>query len=63
MTNDAQAELDSSGEESDVNSPSKDDDSDEQNKAQANQDLIGKDGTACQAISQCNKGACNNKTY
>ena len=54
LTNDAQAELDSHGEESDVDSPSKDDDSDLQNQVQVNQDLIRKDGTAWQplAISQ-----------
>ena len=46
LTNDAQAELDSSGEKSDVDSPSKDDDSDLQNQVQVNQNLIGKDGTA-----------------
>ena len=51
LTNDAQAELDSSGEESDVDSPSEDNDSDLQNQVQVNQDLIGKDGTAWQALA------------
>ena len=51
MTNDAQAELDSSGEKSDVDSPSEDNDSDLQNQVQVNQDLIGKDGTAWQALA------------
>ena len=51
LTNDAQAELDSSGEESDVDSPSEDDDSDLQNQVQVNQDLIGKDGKAWQALA------------
>ena len=50
LTNDAQAELDSSGEESDVDNPSEEDDSDLQNQVQVNQDLIGKDGTAWQAL-------------
>ena len=51
LTNDAQAELDLSGEESDVDSPNKDNNSDIQNQVQANQDLIGKDGTAWQALA------------
>ena len=51
LTNDAQAELDLSGEKSDVDSPSEDDDSDLQNQVQVNQDLIGKDGTAWQALA------------
>ena len=51
LTNDAQPELDSSGEESDVDNPTEDDDSDFQNQAQVNQDLIGKDGTAWQALA------------
>ena len=51
LRNDAQAELDSSGEKSDVDSPSEDDDSDLQNQVQVNQDLIGKDGTAWQALA------------
>ena len=49
LTNNAKAELDSSGEESDVDSLSKDDESDLQNQVQLNQDLIGKDETAWQA--------------
>ena len=48
--NDAQAELDSRGKESNVNSPSEDNDSDLQNQVQVNQDLIGKDGTPWQAL-------------
>ena len=65
MTNDAQAELDSRGEESDVDSPSEDDDSDLQNQVQVNQDLIGKDGTAWQAlaISHVQRGRLQQKTY
>ena len=51
LTNDAQAELDSSGEESDVDSPSEDDDSNLQNQVQVNQNFIGKDGTAWQALA------------
>ena len=51
LTNDAQAELGSSGEKSDVDSPSKDDDSDLQNQVQVNQDLIRKDKTAWQALA------------
>ena len=51
LTNDAQAELDSSGEESNVDSPSKNNNSDVQNLVQVNQDLIGKDGTAWQALA------------
>ena len=51
LTNDTPMELDSSGEESDVASPSGDDDSDLQNQVQVNQDLIGKDGTAWQALA------------
>ena len=50
LTNDAQAELNSNGDESDVDSPSEDDDSDLQNQVQVNQDLIRKDGTAGQAF-------------
>ena len=50
LTNDAQAELDLSGKESDVDIPKEDDDSDLQNQVQVNQDLIGKDGTAWQAL-------------
>ena len=65
LTNDAPAELDSRGEESDVDSPSKDDDSNLQNQVRVNQDLIKKDGTAWQLwlFFMCNQGACNNKTY
>ena len=51
LINDAQAELDSNGEESDVDSPSEDHDSDLWNQVQVNQDLIGKDGTAWQALA------------
>ena len=51
MTNDAQAELDSSGEESDVDSPSEDDSNNLQNQVQVNQDLIEKDGTAWQTLA------------
>ena len=51
LKNDAQAELDSSGEKSDVDSPSENDDSDLQNQVQVNQDLIGKDETAWQALA------------
>ena len=51
LTNDTQAELDSSGEQSDVDSPSEDNDNDSQNHVQVNQDLIGKDGTAWQALA------------
>ena len=51
LTNDTQAELDSRGEKSEVDSPSKDDDSDLQNQMQVNQDLIKKDGTAWQALA------------
>ena len=53
LTNDAQAqaELDSSGEKLEVNSPSEDDDSDLQNQVQVNQDLIGKYGTAWQVLA------------
>ena len=42
LTNDAQAELDSRGEESDVDSPIEDEDRDLQNQVQVNQDLTGK---------------------
>ena len=58
LTNDSQAELDSSGEESNVVSPSEDDNSDSQNQVQANQDLIEKDETAGQtlAISHVQRG-------
>ena len=51
LTNDAQVELGSRGEESDVDSSSEDDDSDLQNQVQVNQDLIRKDGTAWQALA------------
>ena len=51
LTNDAQVELDSNWKESDVDSPSKDNDSDLQNQVQVNQDLIGKDGRAWQAMA------------
>ena len=63
LTNDAQAELDSSGEESDVDSPSEDDDSNLQNQVQVNQDFIGKDGTAWQtlAISHVQRGRLQQK--
>ena len=50
LTNNAQAKLNSRGEESDFDRPSEDDDSDLQNQVQVNQDLIGKDGTAWQAL-------------
>ena len=50
LTNDAQAEFHSSGEKPDVDSPSEDNDSNSQNQVQVNQDLIGKDGTAWQAL-------------
>ena len=65
LTNDAQAEFDSTGKKSDVDSPGEDDDNDLQNQVQVNQDLIGKDETAWQALlfPMCNEGACNNKTY
>ena len=58
LTNDAQVELDLSGEESNVDSPSKDDNSNSQNQVQVNQDLIEKDGTAWQtlAISHVQRG-------
>ena len=58
LTNDAQAELDSNGEELDVGSPSEVDNSDLQNQVQMNQVLIGKKGTAWQAlvISQVQRG-------
>ena len=39
------------GKNQDVDSPSEDDDSDLQNQVQVNQDLIGKDGTAWQALA------------
>ena len=48
---DAQAELDSSGEKSDVDTPSENDDSNLQNQVQVNQDLIKKDGTAWQVLA------------
>ena len=51
LANNLQAELDSSGEKSDVNSPSEVDDNDLQNLVQVNQDLIGKDRTAWQALA------------
>ena len=51
LINDEQAELDLDGEKSDVDSPSEDDDSDLQNQVKVNQDLIGKDGTAWQALA------------
>ena len=51
FTNDAEAELDSSGKESDVDSLSEDDDSDLQNQVRVNQDLIGKDETVWQALA------------
>ena len=51
LTNDAQAELDSNGEELDVDSPSEDNNNHLQNQVQINQDLIGKDGTAWQALA------------
>ena len=65
LTIDAQAELDSSGKKSDVDSPSEDDDSNLQNQVQVNPDLIGKDGTAGQTLlfPMCNEGACNDKTH
>ena len=44
-------ELDSSGEESGVNSSSEDDDNDPPNQVQVNQDLIGKDGIIWQALA------------
>ena len=51
LTNDAQVELDLSGEKSDADSPSEVDDSDLQNQVPVNQDWIGKDGTARQALA------------
>ena len=51
LTNDAQAELDSSGKKSDVDSPRKDDGNDLQNQVQVNQDLIRKDRTAWEAMA------------
>ena len=51
LTNDAQAQLNSRGEKSDVDSPSEDDDSNLQNQVQVNQDLIKKYGTAWQTLA------------
>ena len=51
LKTDAQAELDSSGEESDIDSSSKDDDSYLQNQVQVNQDFYRKDGIAWQAFA------------
>ena len=65
LTNDAQAELDSNGEELDVDSPSEDDDNDLQNQVRVNQDLIGKDRTAWQALAifHVQRGRLQQKTY
>ena len=61
LTNDV--EIDFSDRE-DSNSSSENDDDDLQNPVQVNQDLIGKDGTAWQAlVSMCKEDACNSEAY
>ena len=63
LTNDAQAELDSSKEKLDVDSPSEDNDSDLQNQVQVNQNLSLASFGKLWLFPMCNEGVCNNKTY